>query len=465
MPRAAVYTGTNQLVSVSAQRRNRRRRSYSTRRVDIDIKDADIHNILRLLAREGGVNIITSDAVKGSVTLHLERVPWDQALDIILKTKGLGMVEEGRNLIRIVPIEDLVAEQEAALKAAEASLKAKEVEVKQANLQVSLIPVNHAEANQLLARVNSLLTERGKAEVDVRTNTLIVKDVADVVQAAQQLVSRLDTQTPQVYIEARIVEVNDNNSEEFGIQWGGDALFSSATGNPTGLRFPSLVGLVGSADDQQQPQAGFGAPPNFAVNLPSGAGLGSGGALGVQLGSLDGTFNLNVRLSALESRGVARIVSSPKITTLDNKEALISQGTSIPISQITAAGVQTVFVDAVLQLRVTPHVTQDGNIYLKLQTQNDTPDFQNVGAQGDPTILKKTSRTTVLLKNGETSVIGGIYTRNSGFSRDAVPFFSQIPIIGYFFRRNTQQDLRSELLIFITPRIVNQSAATVRTGP
>ncbi|MFN3201589.1 MAG: type IV pilus secretin PilQ, partial [Bradymonadia bacterium] len=140
-------------------------------------------------------------------------------------------------------------------------------------------------------------------------------------------------------------------------------------------------------------------------------------------------------------------------------------GTSIPISQLTAAGVQTTFVDAVLSLKVTPHVTQDGSIYLQLQTQNDSPDFTNVGAQGDPTILRKTSKTTVLLRNGETSVIGGIYTRNSGFSQSAVPFFSKIPIIGYFFERTSSNDLRSELLIFITPRIVNQSAATVRTGP
>ncbi|MFN3197717.1 MAG: secretin N-terminal domain-containing protein, partial [Bradymonadia bacterium] len=299
--RAAAYAGTAQLAGTSFGQRARRRRRYSNRRVDIDIKDADIHNILRLLAREGGINIITSDSVKGTVTLHLERVPWDQALEIIAKSKSLGIVDEGPNLIRVAPLAELNAEQEAKLKAAkaaqeaaEADLKVQEVELSKASLQVSLVPVNHADAALLLPRVKTLLTTRGGAEVDARTNTIIIKDVADSVQAARQLVRRLDTQTPQVYIEARIVELNSNNTEDFGIQWGGDALFSSATGNPTGLKFPSLVGLVGSADDLQQPQGGFNAPPNFAVNLPASAGLGDGGALGVQLGSLDGTFNLNV---------------------------------------------------------------------------------------------------------------------------------------------------------------------------
>jgi type IV pilus assembly protein PilQ len=197
--------------------------------------------------------------------------------------------------------------------------------------------------------------------------------------------------------------------------------------------------------------------------LPSSAGGGSGGALGLSFGSIDSTFNLNVRLSALENRGSVKIVSSPKITTLDNKTARISQGVSIPISQVSATGVQTVFFDAVLALEVKPHVTQDGNIYLNLKAENNTPDFQNVAARGDPTILKKEASTELLLRDGDTTVIGGIYTSNAGVNSSEVPFFGSIPILGALFRNHQQSDRRTELLIFVTPRIVNRAAATVRT--
>jgi type IV pilus assembly protein PilQ len=250
-----------------------------------------------------------------------------------------------------------------------------------------------------------------------------------------------------------------------GIQWGLDSTFSAASGNPTGLRFPSTIGISGGADDIQGSTEGVSSNPNFVVNLPSSAGLGSGGALGLTFGSIDSTFNLNIRLSALENRGSVKIVSSPKITTLDNKEAKISQGVSIPISQVAAAGIQTVFFDAVLSLVATPHVTQDGNIYLKLRAENNTPDFQNVGARGDPTILKKEAETELLLKDGDTTVIGGIYTSNAGFNRSEVPYLARIPILGAFFRNHQESDRRSELLIFVTPRIVNRAASTVRTVP
>jgi type IV pilus assembly protein PilQ len=199
------------------------------------------------------------------------------------------------------------------------------------------------------------------------------------------------------------------------------------------------------------------------INLPATVGVGTGGALGLSLGSVDGAFNLNVRLSAAASRGTVKIVSSPKITTLDNKQALISQGVSIPISQVSAQGVQTVFFDATLSLQVTPHVTQDGNIYLTLNAKNDTPDFQNVGSRGDPTILKKQASTQVLLQDGETTVIGGIYTSNGGYGTTEWPILSQIPIIGAFFRKESERSQRNELLIFITPRVINRLASRVNT--
>ena len=454
--RAAPYS--NRARSLATNRRQRAKpKTFRGRKISIDIKDADIHNILRLLAKEGKVNIITSDRVKGAVTLHLKLVPWDQVLDIVLHAKGLDAVYEG-DIIRVAPAEDIAAERKAELERSEVVQKLKPLEVK-------LITVNHAMAADLLPRVKSILSSRGTSAYDERTNTVIVKDIDDHLAAAEDLIRRLDTQTPQVLIESRIVEVNSVDQYQLGIQWGGDALMSPATGNPTGLRFPSVIGIQGGADDPQAPVEGTAVNPNFVVNLPASAGRGAGGVLGLTFGSIGGTANLNVRLSALENRGSVKIVSSPKITTLDNKQAIISQGVSIPIAQVSAAGVNTVFFDAVLRLTVTPHVTQDGNIYLRLRAENNTPDFQNVGARGDPTILKKEAQTELLLNDGDTTVIGGIYTRNAGFSKSEVPVFGRIPILGALFRSHNESDRRTELLIFVTPRIVNRAAASVRTTP
>ncbi|MCK6574656.1 type IV pilus secretin PilQ, partial [Myxococcota bacterium] len=461
-PRAAVYAGTAQQVIVADGTRGdepdrKKKKKYTGRKINIDIKDADIHNVLRLLAKEGNINIVTSDSVTGTVTVHLKMVPWDQALDLVLRSKGLDMVQEG-TIVRVAKAEDIKAERDREIAAQEQRQKLKPVNVK-------LIAVNHASASDLLTRIQSVLSDRGKAEFDTRTNTVIVKDVDESLEAAEDLVRRLDTQTPQVLIEARIVEVNTNSEQQFGIQWGGDSVWSGATGNPTGLYFPSVVGISGAADDAAAPVEGTSTNPNFVVNMPTPIGAGAGGGVGFTLGSVDGTFNLNVRLSAAESSGQVKIVSSPKITTLDNNLATISQGVSIPISQVSAAGVNTVFFDAVLSLKVKPHVTQDGNIYLDLDAENNTPDFQNVGARGDPTILKKNAKTNVLLKDGDTTVIGGIYTSNGGYSQAEVPFFARIPILGVLFRNHRESDRRTELLIFITPRIVNRAAASVRTTP
>lgn len=456
-PTAALYTGPMQTSGAADAGRGQKKKRYNGRKINVDIKDADVHNVLRLLSKEGNVNVVISDKVTGTVTLHLKMVPWDQALDIVLRAKNLDMVREG-DIIRVGTAEDLATERKLELEAQQLKDKLKPLNVK-------LVSINHAVAENLIARIQSVLTERGKVEFDSRTNTIIVKDVDESLEAAEDLVRRLDTQTPQVMIEARIVEVNTNSESQFGIQWGGDALWSSATGNPTGLKFPSVIGIRGAADDERGPSEGTSTNPNFIVNMPAVVGAGTGGGVGFTFGSVDGAFNLNVRLTAAQSQGQVKIVSSPKITTLDNKEATISQGVSIPISQVSAAGVNTVFFDAVLKLTVKPHVTQDGNIYLDVAAENNTPDFQNVGARGDPTILKKTAKTNVLLKDGDTTVIGGIYTSNGGFARAEVPFFARIPILGALFSNYRESDRRTELLIFLTPRIVNRSAASVRTAP
>ena len=435
-------------------------RGFTGRRIDLDLKDADVHNVLRLLADVGQVNIVTADNVTGSVTIRMRNVPWDQALDVVLQSKNLGMVRQG-NMIRVAPLADLEKERELLLarRAQEAKLAA---------LETRLIPISYAQAKDIQDRARPLLSERGTLAVDQRTNVLIARDLSGNLNQIEELIRSLDTQTPQVLVEARIVEATSNYVRDVGIQWGGDATFAAATGNPTGLAFPNSVGVVGGASDADTPTAGLSpfsntvANPNFAVNLPAAVGTGRGGALGLSFGSVDNTINLALRLSAAEASGLLRILSSPRILTLDNHEARISQGTLIPFSQVSAEGVQTTFQEAKLQLLVLPHVTADGSISMHVKINRDEPDFNQTSARGDPTILKREAETDLLVMDGHTAVIGGIYTRNTGRNLDQVPFFGDIPLLGLLFQRRRANDSRSELVIFLTPRIVNRAEALGR---
>jgi type IV pilus assembly protein PilQ len=435
-------------------------RGFTGRRIDLDLKDADVHNVLRLLADVGQVNIVTADNVAGSVTIRMRNVPWDQALDVVLQSKNLGMIRQG-NMIRVAPLADLEKEREM-------QLARRQQEAKLAALETRLIPISYAQAKDMQERARPLLSERGTLAVDQRTNVLIARDLSGNLNQIEELIRSLDTQTPQVLVEARIVEATSNYVRDVGIQWGGDGTFSSATGNPTGLAFPNSVGVVGGASDADTPTAGLSpfsntvANPNFAVNLPAAVGTGRGGALGLSFGSVDNTINLALRLSAAEASGLLRILSSPRILTLDNHEARISQGTLIPFSQVSAEGVQTTFQEAKLQLLVLPHVTADGSISMHVKINRDEPDFNQTSARGDPTILKREAETDLLVMDGHTAVIGGIYTRNTGRNLDQVPFFGDIPLLGLLFQRRRASDARGELVIFLTPRIVNRAEALGR---
>jgi type IV pilus assembly protein PilQ len=455
-----IESGSEQVAGFGPNVLAQQRKAFTGRRIDLDLKDADIHNVLRLLADVGQVNIVTADNVTGSVTIRMRNVPWDQALDIVLQSKNLGMVRQG-NMIRVAPLADLEKEREM-------QIARRQQEVKLAPLETRLIPVSYAQATDIQERARPLLSERGSIAVDERTNVMIVRDIAGNLNQIEELTRALDTQTPQVLVEARIVEATSRYIRDVGIQWGGDATFSAATGNPTGLAFPNSIGLAGGASDGNTPTAGLSpftntvANPNFAVNLPAAVGTGSGGALGLTFGSIDNTINLALRLSAAESSGMLRILSSPRVLTLDNREARISQGTLIPFSQVSAQGVQTTFQEAKLQLLVRPHVTAEGSVSMHVKINRDEPDFNQTSARGDPTILKREAETDLLVMDGHTAVIGGIYTRNTGRNLDQVPFFGDIPLIGLLFQRRRASDSRGELVIFLTPRIVNRAEALGR---
>ncbi len=430
------------------------------RRIDLDLKDADIHDVLRLLSDVGRVNVVTADNVSGSVTIRMRNVPWDQALETVLQAKGLGMVRRG-NLIRVAPLADLNKERELAL-------ARRKSEFELAPLETRLVPVSYADAKAIMPRAKDLLSPRGTVAVDERTNVLILRDITGNLNQVEELVRSLDTQTPQVLIEARIVEASSQFAREFGIQWGGGSVIGQDTGVDTGLAFPNRIGILGAADDAQTPTDGLDPnrnaveSPNFAVNLPAAVGGGTGGALGMTFGSVNNLFNLNVRLSAAESNGTVRIISSPRVLTLDNREARISTGTLIPFSQVSAQGVQTVFQEAKLQLLVKPHVTADGSVSMSVKINRDEPDFGNRSARGDPTIFKREVETELLVMDGHTAVIGGIYTRNTSRSVAQVPVLGDIPILGVLFQRRGSTDRRTELVVFITPRIVNRSESLGR---
>ncbi len=428
-----------------------RRRIYHGAPVDFDFKDAPIADLLRVISDTGHINIVVPESITAKVTVRLKHVPWDQALEVILQSYGLWYRREGI-IYRIATQKELDAEDAAEASRREAALKA---EVP----RTEVITLNYASAEELKPKLENMKSAHGTIEVDQRTNALIVNDVAGNRAEIVKLALSLDTQTPQISIEARIVEARSTFLRQIGIQWGGNAIAGANGGNATGLSFPSSIGITGANSDAATIATGVAAPSDFAVNLPAPTGSGEGGALGFSLGSIGGNFNINLRLSALEDSGTVRIISAPKVTVLNNRQAKISQGVSIPISVVSAAGTNTQFVQADLSLTVTPYVSQrDCAIAMDLLVQKNEPDFVNVGARGDPTILRKEARTYMLVADGETTVLGGIYTRNSGVAYKKIPLLGDIPVLGWLFKNRRENDDRTEILVFITPKITNKGS-------
>ncbi|MCB9654292.1 MAG: type IV pilus secretin PilQ [Deltaproteobacteria bacterium] len=431
-----------------------RKERYQGRRISLDLKDAEILNVLRLLADVSKLNIVAGDDVKGRVTIKLRNVPWDQALDIILRSRQLDKTRQG-NIVRVAPIEVLRKEEELRIERMKARIELEP-------LTVRLIPVSYAVAKEIQPQVKALLSPRGKVNIDKRTNVLVVEDIADVLLKVERLVRTLDTQTPQVLIEARIVEARSSFSRDLGIQWGGSVSMTPQFGTSTGLAFPNSIRIGGGASGGATPTDAVMSTPGFAVNLPAAAGVGSGGAIGFILGSAGGSTLLNLRLSAAEEVGKVKIISAPKIVTIDNKEAKILSGEKIPITVVTANGPSTRFINANIELTVTPHVTQDGSILMKIAaTKNELSDRTDL--LGVPGIITKEADTEMIVRDGDTAVLGGLYRRTATDNKSYVPWFGKIPVLGWIFKKTSRSDARDELLIFISPRIVNRSQALVVT--
>jgi len=404
---------------------------YTGEKISLDFQNADINDILRLIADVSGLNIIAGPDVKGTVTTRMIDIPWDQALEVVLKINGLGQAQEG-NIIRVAPVERFIAEHEERLRAQKAE---EEVEP----LVKQVVPINYADVEELKTNLERVLSARGSLWIDTRTNTMIVTDVKDSVQQVMDLIGTLDRQTPQVMIESRIVEASRNFLKELGVQLG--SRFAHVTDN----NFPSTIGVSGgiTGDD-----AG-----NFLVDLPAAVGSGSGGAISFALAGASSLLNL--QLSALENSGNGKVITNPKIATLDNTEALIESGRRIPYPTRDEDGIKIEFANAVIQLRVTPHVAPDGFINLKIHATKNEADFTNA-VQGVPTILTREATTEMLVRDGATVVIGGLYQRTLQASQTGIPWLSNVPGLGWLFRTVRDRDDNEELLIFITPRIIKQ---------
>ncbi len=408
-------------------------KEYRGRRVSLDFKDVAIADVLRLIAEVSDLNIIAGDEVSGNVTIRLVEVPWDQALDVILMTKGLGFVRVG-NVLRIAPADVLKAEEEVRLQERRNKEKLEDLEVK-------LLPVNYAAVKDIEPLVRRLLSSRGTVNLDKRTNTLVLKDISSVIDEASALIAAIDTQTPQVMIEAKIVEANLDFSRELGSVWGLQSQQFVDPFDPDTLRTD-----LGSEDYRLIDENSL-AFANPITAVPTG--LMSIGAL-----ILDEDFRIDAQIQAAESTGDGKVISSPRIVTLDNKEAKIEQGVSIPFQTFEGGDAKLEFIDAVLSLIVTPHITADQSIIMKIQVTRNAPDSTVPTPTGSPAIAKNVAKTETLVKDGQTLVLGGIYTIVKSQRQSRVPYLHRIPVIGSLFKNNEVTDQRKELLVFVTPRIV-----------
>ena len=423
---------------------------YSGRQISLDFVNADIHSIFRLISSVSRLNIVAGDDVTGTVTVRMENVPWDQALAAILQSKGLASQRFG-NIVRVAPLETIKTEQQMALEAKRAK---DELE----DLQLLVLPLNYATAGDLNEQIESLISQRGSLEVDERGNQLIIKESEAVLAQIRELVRQLDQQTPQVLIEARIVEASSNFTRGLGIEWGSSLDASTSTGYSTGLFFPNNVNASGALDRTGNPifyDEGQGNG-NLLVDLgPDGANSG----IAFSLGSIPGLIDLDARLLALESNGYGKVVSSPKLTTLDNETATVSQGARIPFLSTSAGGTQVQFITAALDLQVTPHITSDDKVFLDVSITNNRADFSQL-IQGNPAIQIKEVATQVLVADGDTTVLGGVFALEESFSQGRVPGLHKIPLLGYLFKNSNESRTRNELLVFITPHIISRSVAS-----
>ena len=417
---------------------------YVGRRISLDFQQADISNVLRLIAEVSGFNIVIGDGVKSKVTMKLVSVPWDQALDMILKMNGLGKIKQG-NILWIDTLSNIAKQEDEEARAKDAKVKAED-------LVDRVFYIRNLQATELMTSLRQNLSPRGLMQISTGTNALVVRDTETKMAVLKQLIDGLDLEVPQVQIEARIVQADTVYARGLGVQWGiANADFGTNT-------FSAVGNLTGAF----APAAGTGAsviPRDFLVNLPAQvAGLPSVPGIGYSFGKLAPGFALDMRLSAGELLGLAKVIAAPKVTTLDKREAKISQGESIPFQTTSLQGTQTTFVDANLELNVTPQITSRDPKEVGKQIMMKVRATRNaVGARSNPagpSIDRREANTQVIVRDGETMVIGGVFIDTQNNNVQGVPYLSRIPVLGWLFKNKSESVSKQELLIFLTPSIV-----------
>ena len=438
------------------------KRDYKGERLTLNFQDIETRAVLQLLAETSGQNIVVSDSVRGNVTLRLQNVPWDQALDIVLRTKGLDKRQDG-NVVYVAPSEELQARERQQLETQKAI-------VELAPLRTEYLQVNYAKASDLAALIKSqgkasLLSERGSVSVDDRTNTLLLQDTAERLADIRRLVSTLDIPVKQVLIESRIVIVNDSFSRELGVRFG--SAYVGDVGND-GLIWLGNNGLnandgdtgpvIGNGTGSQQGQVVTGtAPDRYIVNLPV-----ANPAMNLAMTLLNSNYVVDLEISAAQREGRGEVVSAPRVITANGQEAYIEQGREIPYQESASSGATTTqFKKAVLSLTVTPQITPDDRLILDLKVTKDSVGQYVPSATGGlvPSIDTRQITTQVLVNDGQTVVLGGILETDSRDDVNKVPFLGDVPGLGVFFRKKATRDEKNELLIFVTPKILREGAS------
>ncbi|QHH93864.1 type IV pilus secretin PilQ [Acinetobacter gyllenbergii] len=447
--------------------------AYTGNKISLDFQDIEVRRVLQLLADFTGINMVAADTVQGNITLRLKDVPWDQALDIVLKTKNLDKRRNG-NVIWIAPVTELIKAEEEEAKAIAQS-------VKLAPIQTEYIKLSYSKAADILKLIEdardskgaagngttntnslaleSLLSSRGSAVADTRTNTLIINDTAQNIDKIRKMVDLLDVSVKQVMIEARIVSASTDFTKEMGVKWG---ILSQGISNNNDL-------LVGGSDttlwnlrkpEKDSDTGGWKYEIERPDNLNVDLGAVTPGASRIAFGLISlSDFMLDLELSAVQADGYGEVISTPKVMTADKQPAKIESGTKIPYASSSGGGANAVpkteFIDATLSLDVTPSITPEGKVMMKLNITKDSP--SNPTPTGQLTINKNSIDTNVLVDNGETVVLGGIFEQENLNIQTKVPFLGDIPYLGKLFRRERKTDNKRELLIFVTPRIVNDT--------
>lgn len=439
------------------EKRKAERFAYTGEKLSLNFQDIDVRSVLQLIADFTDLNLVASDTVQGNITLRLQNVPWDQALDLVLKTKGLDKRKIG-NVLLVAPADEIAARERQEM---EAQKQIAEL----APLRRELIQVNYAKASQIAALFQSVTSgnsdERGSVTVDDRTNSIIAYQTQEQLDELRRVVTQLDIPVRQVMIEARIVEANVDYSKSLGVRWGGALVSNGGKWNAFGK--DGNIGIKDKEDINCGPFAGNCTLPTNSSNSPVPfVDMGALNATsGLGIGFITNHAILDLQLSAMEKTGNGEVVSQPKVVTSDKETAKILKGSEIPYQEASSSGAtSTSFKEAALSLEVTPQITPDNRIIMDVKVTKDEADFANA-VNGVPPIKKNEVNAKVLVTDGETIVIGGVFSNTQTKSVDKVPFLGDLPFVGRIFRRDNVQDQKSELLVFITPRIMNTQAITL----